>query len=196
MLLKKMIPAAHDGSTGSQSRPPTNTSDPRGSRITAVRMSSALSRSRSSRSRSDPCPSCGPPSIMMRVGSPPVCESMTFNCRRSALMIFQNGLLKFESPVRLVVKSTRCRCRRIHWRSDEPRCRNRLHQNLARLLSGTDFFSAGNCNSLQIIRKQHEQESKYGHPVPGSENRRPACAATGISRCFRCEESTTCGPIR
>src|SRR6516225_6933753 len=72
-----MTPAAQAGSTGSQSNPPTITSDPRGSLTTAERKSSYSLRNRSSLWARGPFPSSGPPLTTNRVGSPPVCESIT-----------------------------------------------------------------------------------------------------------------------
>ena len=71
-LLKKITPAAHDGSTGWQSKAPTITSDPRGSFTTADRKLSWRSRKTAIRSAIVPSPSSGPPAITTRVGSPPV----------------------------------------------------------------------------------------------------------------------------
>ena len=82
-LLKKMTPAAQRGSDGSQSSAPTITSEPRGSLTTAERKRSYSVRKRSRRSASVPSPRSGPPSTTSRVGSPPVCESMTrMRCMR------------------------------------------------------------------------------------------------------------------
>src|SRR5690242_12245004 len=78
-----MTPAAQLESQGSHSRPPTTTSDPRGSFTIAERNSSYALRNRASRSVSDPRPRSGPPATTSRVGSPPVCESTTRTLRTS-----------------------------------------------------------------------------------------------------------------
>src|SRR5581483_8982302 len=78
-----MTPAAQLESQGSHSRPPTTTSDPRGSFTIAERNSSYALRNRASRSVSDPLPRSGPPATTSRVGSPPVWESTTRTLRTS-----------------------------------------------------------------------------------------------------------------
>ena len=65
------------GSDGWQRTAPTSTSEPRGSQITARRNESWCVRNRSRCSVTDPPPKSGPPATITRVGSPPVCESMT-----------------------------------------------------------------------------------------------------------------------
>src|SRR5947208_13423260 len=71
-----MTPAAHDLSLGSQSNPPTNPSEPRGSLTTAERKRSCCSRKTFICSATVPPPRSGPPPMTTRVGSPPVWESM------------------------------------------------------------------------------------------------------------------------
>src|ERR1043166_1563442 len=67
---------SHDFSCGSTSKAPTITSEPRGSFTMAERNRSCCSRKIFSRSAIVPRPSSGPPLITIRVGSPPVLESM------------------------------------------------------------------------------------------------------------------------
>src|SRR5579871_3572755 len=71
-----MTPALAEGSVGGVSSAPISTSEPRGSLQTAARKPSWPRLSTSTRSLSGPA-SAGPPSTTTRVGSPPVCESMT-----------------------------------------------------------------------------------------------------------------------
>src|SRR5690349_20680070 len=72
-----MTPAAHSGSSGGQSSPPTTTSDPLGSFTTADRKVSCSRRKRFTLAAKSPLPKSGPPLITRRVGSPPVWESIT-----------------------------------------------------------------------------------------------------------------------
>src|SRR5450830_165943 len=71
-----MTPATQPGACGSHSSAPTSTSAPRGSQTTARRTWSKSAWKRRRRSSKGPAPSSGPPSMMRRVGSPPVWESM------------------------------------------------------------------------------------------------------------------------
>src|ERR1044072_4907036 len=80
-----MTPVTHVSSTGGHNNAPTTASEPRGSFTTARRKSSCSSRKRSSLAESEPLPRSGAPSITTRVGSPPVCESITF-MRRTGLL--------------------------------------------------------------------------------------------------------------
>src|ERR1043165_3128583 len=80
-----MTPVTHESSTGGHSNAPTTASEPRGSFTTARRKSSCLSLKRSSRAESGPLPRSGAPLITTRVGSPPVCESITF-IRRTGIL--------------------------------------------------------------------------------------------------------------
>src|ERR1700693_1225076 len=82
-----MTPASLDGSEGSQSSAPTIASLPRGSLTTAERKPSKSLRKRSRRSVIGPRPRSGPPATTTRVGSPPVCESITLT--RCALIPIQ-----------------------------------------------------------------------------------------------------------
>src|SRR6185436_17763552 len=82
-----MTPAAASGSEGSHSSAPTMTSDPRGSFTTAERNSSCRDRKQARRSAMLPAPRSGPPAITTRVGSPPVCESITWiRCAAAAFI--------------------------------------------------------------------------------------------------------------
>ena len=76
-LLKKMTPAVFAESCGAHSSAPTSTSEPRGSFTTHERNVSNWSRNAAARSASGPWPRSGPPAMTTRVGSPPVCESIT-----------------------------------------------------------------------------------------------------------------------
>src|SRR5579872_3923017 len=76
-LLKKMTPVTQARSAGCTNNAPTSTSEPRGSFTTALRKPSCCALKRSMRSATEPPPRSGPPSTTTRVGSPPVCESMT-----------------------------------------------------------------------------------------------------------------------
>src|SRR4051794_22335234 len=93
-----MTPAAQEGSTGGQSKAPTTGSEPRGSLTTADRNVSCKLRNRASRSGSGAAGRTGLPASTTRVGSPPVCESMTsmtrgLGCKATALRSF---LLRVE----------------------------------------------------------------------------------------------------
>src|SRR3954447_2223912 len=76
-----MTPAAQLGSVGGTSMAPTITSLPRGSLTTAERNSSKRCWKTERRSVRLPAPRPGPPETTTRVGSPPVCVSMTWMWR-------------------------------------------------------------------------------------------------------------------
>src|ERR1044071_10039085 len=80
-----MTPVTHVSSTGEHNNAPTTASEPRGSFTTARRKSSCSSRKRLSRAEREPLPRSGAPLITTRVGSPPVCESITF-IRRTGIL--------------------------------------------------------------------------------------------------------------
>src|SRR5580692_6650587 len=82
-----MTPAAQVGSRGSESSPPTMTSEPRGSLTIAERKLSCWVRKHSKRSTREPGPRSGPPLTISRVGSPPVWESITRTRWRSLVMV-------------------------------------------------------------------------------------------------------------
>src|SRR5262249_20143914 len=84
-LLKKMTPATQGGWAGRHGRAPRMTSEPRGSLTRAARKASCRSRKMARRSAMLPRPRSGPPATTTRVGSPPVCESITW--MRSTLAI-------------------------------------------------------------------------------------------------------------
>jgi hypothetical protein len=85
--LKKITPVAQAASSGGTSKAPTMTSEPRGSLTIAQRSSSNSRRNLSRRAASEPDPRSGPPAMTTRVGSPPVCESMTWILRMAALLM-------------------------------------------------------------------------------------------------------------
>src|SRR5208283_4318840 len=72
-----MTPVTQSLSTGGTSKAPTVMSEPRGSFATAERKGSNCRRNRSRLSAKGPVPRSGPPEMTVRVGSPPVWESMT-----------------------------------------------------------------------------------------------------------------------
>src|SRR6266496_33195 len=80
-----MTPAAQVGSHGSHSIAPTTTSEPRGSLTMAERNRSCSEQKRVRRSAIEARPRSGPPLITRRVGSPPVCESITRTLRISRM---------------------------------------------------------------------------------------------------------------
>jgi hypothetical protein len=73
-----MTPSSQSPRSGAHNSAPTSTSEPRGSLTMAERNPSKLSRKIRARSASGPAPRSGPPSTTRRVGSPAVCESMTW----------------------------------------------------------------------------------------------------------------------
>ena len=76
-LLKKITPHELAASCAAHKSAPTRTSEPRGSFTTHERNVSNRARKTCARSASGPVPRSGPPATTTRVGSPPVCESMT-----------------------------------------------------------------------------------------------------------------------
>src|SRR6266498_376852 len=131
-----MTPAAQVGSHGSHSIAPTTTSEPRGSLTTAERNRSCSERKRARRSAIAARPRSGPPLITRRVGSPPVCESIT-----RTLRIARMASRSFAAHSSKSFDSTQSPpSRKVKWSdkaTDQPRnllSKLRLQKTLGRIL--------------------------------------------------------------
>src|SRR5688572_19594952 len=149
-----MTPVAQPASAAGTSIAPTTTSDPRGSFTTAERKRSCCSRKHLSCSATLPPPRSGPPPITVRVGSPPVCESMT-----------KTRFIEHNSRSR----SGNCNCAGLFPRpisTRHPRKRSRYGQHEHRIKQELSRARRFNKSCIQVRKNRHQEMSPCDRHQP------------------------------